>query len=86
MEFFTKIVDGPYPWTIFTKRSTFDFDSDLKHSNKEYIYLTIVILHMIYCIVKAICKWFKEKEAFYFEIGRRFPDEIVSFLLFLYSK
>ena len=37
---------------------------------------------MIYCVVKAICKWFKEKEAFYFEKGGRFPDEIVSFLFF----
>ena len=26
-----------------------EFDSDLKHSDKKYIYLTIDILHMIYC-------------------------------------
>ena len=41
---------------IFHLRGS-EFDSDLKHSGKEYIYLTIDILHMIYRVVKAIYKW-----------------------------
>ena len=40
---------------IFHLRGS-EFDSDLKHSDKEYIYLTIDILHMIYCVVKVIYK------------------------------
>ena len=31
-----------------------EFDSDLKHSDKDYIYLTTDILNMIYCVVKAL--------------------------------
>ena len=58
-------------------------DSDLKDSDKECVYLTVDILHMIYCVVKAIYKEFKEKETFYSEKGRQFPDEFVSFFLFL---
>ena len=34
----------------------FAFDSDLKHSGKEYVRLTIDIGHMIFCVVKAIYK------------------------------
>ena len=56
---------------IFHLRGS-EFDSD-KHSDKEYIYLTIDILHMIYCVVKVTYK------------GRQFPDEFVSFLLLLFS-
>ena len=33
-----------------------EFASDLKPSDKDYIYLAIDILHMIYCVVKAIYK------------------------------
>ena len=33
-----------------------EFDFDLKHSDKGYIYLAIDILHMIYYVVKAIYK------------------------------
>ena len=59
--------------------------SDLKHSDKEYIYLTTDILRIIYYVVKAFINEFKEKETFYFEKGRQFPDEFVSVLLFLFS-
>ena len=40
---------------------------------------------MIYYVVKAFINEFKEKETFYFEKGRQFPDEFVSVLLFLFS-
>ena len=42
---------------IFSLRSS-AFDSDLKHSDRVYIYiyLTIDILHMINCVVKVIYK------------------------------
>ena len=40
---------------IFLLRGS-EFDSDPKHSDKEYIYLTMDILHMmIYYVVKALC-------------------------------
>ena len=38
-----------------------EFDFDLKHSDKKYIYLTIKILHIIYCVVKVIYKWIQRK-------------------------
>ena len=89
-ENFTKIVDGPYPWTIFAKKIHLilqlrgsEFDSDLKQSDKEYI--TIDIFHMIYCVVKVIYKRIKEKEVFYSEKEKQFPDEFISFFLFLFS-
>ena len=63
MEVFTETVDGPHPLNNFCKKihlifhfRGFQFDSDLKHSDKKYIYLTIDILHMIYCVVKVIYK------------------------------
>ena len=31
--------------------------TDLIQSDQEYIYLTIEVLRMIYCVVKAIYKW-----------------------------
>ena len=40
---------------IFQLRGS-EFDSGLKQSDKEYMYLTIDILHKIYCVVKAIYK------------------------------
>ena len=40
---------------------------------------------MIYCVVKIILNGFKEKETFYSEKGRQFPDNSISFFLFLFS-
>ena len=40
---------------ILHRRGT-EFATNLKHLDKEYIYL-IDILHMIYCVVKTIYKW-----------------------------
>ena len=42
---------------------------------------------MIYCSVKQepFINKFKEKETFYSEKERQFPDEFVLFLLFLFS-
>ena len=40
---------------IFHRRGS-EFDSDLKDSDKEYIHLAIYVLHMIYCVGKAIYK------------------------------
>ena len=71
MEFFTKTVDGPYPWTIFAKKSILyylrvsEFDPDLKHSDKEYIYLTIDILRILHMLLKPFIIEFKEKETCY---------------------
>ena len=40
---------------------------------------------MIYCVAKAFINDFKEKETFYSEKKRQFPDEFVSFVPFLFS-
>ena len=52
-------------------------DSDLNHSDKEYIYLTRNILDMIYCVVQAFYKW-KEKKTFYSQKGRQFLMSLFS--------
>ena len=49
MNFFHKKI-----YLIFLLRGS-EFDSDPKHSDKEYIYLIMDILHMIYCVIKALC-------------------------------
>ena len=62
MERFTKIVNGLNPLTVFAKSFVLDvwqgseFASDLKHLDKEYIYLK-----QVYYVVKPIYKWSQSK-------------------------